>query len=152
MPDHLDTNLLAASCFGQGQVLVTPMHMALIAAGIANKGVIMTPHLVDQVLDDKQDIVYKTEIKPWITPLSQDEAAKITSAMITAVNQGTAAPGALPDVRWPEKPDRQSRAEMKNPMAGTLPLLRRIIRWWRWPCWWSTAGQEEARPPRSPRP
>lgn len=99
VPDHLDTNLLAASCFGQGQVLVTPMHMALIAAGIANKGVIMTPHLVDQVLDDKQDIVYKTEIKPWITPLSQDEAAKITSAMITAVNQGTAAPGALPDVQ-----------------------------------------------------
>lgn len=97
IPAKLDTNLLAASSFGQGEVLVTPFHMALIAAGIANQGVIMTPHLVERVLDPSQTVIYEQKSEPWLTPLTKEEANKITSAMITAVTSGTAAPGALPD-------------------------------------------------------
>ena len=99
LPATLTTNLLAASAFGQGEVLVTPFHMALIAAGIANRGVIMTPHLVERVLDPAQTVMYQQKPQPWLTALSKDEAAKITSAMVTAVTDGTAAPGALPDVQ-----------------------------------------------------
>ena len=99
MPTTLTTNLLAASAFGQGEVLVTPFHMALIAAGIANHGVIMTPHLVERVLDPTQAVIYEQKPQPWLNALSKDEADKITSAMVTAVNDGTAAPGALPDVQ-----------------------------------------------------
>lgn len=99
VPDHMDTNLLAASTFGQGEVLVSPFHMALITAAIANQGVMMTPHLVEQVFDDQQDSVYKRKISPWLTPLTTEEAEKIASAMITAVNDGTASPGALPGVQ-----------------------------------------------------
>lgn len=99
IPAKLPTNLLAASTFGQGEVLVTPFHMALIAAGIANHGVIMTPHLVERVLDPAQTVVFKQKPQPWLTALSKEEADKITSAMVTAVTDGTAAPGALPDVQ-----------------------------------------------------
>lgn len=99
IPSTLNTNLLAASAFGQGEVLVTPFHMALITAGIANHGVMMAPHLVERVLDSNQNVVFEQKSQPWLTALSKDEADKITSAMITAVTDGTAAPGALPDVQ-----------------------------------------------------
>lgn len=97
-PASLSTNLLAASTFGQGEVLVSPFHMALITAGIANHGVIMTPHIVERVLDPSQTTLFERKPEPWLTALSKEEADKITSAMVTAVTDGTAAPGALPNV------------------------------------------------------
>lgn len=99
LPETLPVNLLAASAFGQGEVLVTPFHMALIAAGIANHGVIMTPRLVERVLDSSQNNIFEQKPQPWLNALSKVEADKITSAMVTAVTDGTAAPGALPDVQ-----------------------------------------------------
>lgn len=99
LPASLSTNLLAASAFGQGEVLVSPFHMALVAAGVANHGVIMEPYLVERVLDPTQTVVHEHKPQPWLTALSKVEADKITSAMITAVNEGTAAPGALPNVQ-----------------------------------------------------
>lgn len=99
VPSQLSTNLLAASSFGQGQVLVSPFHMALVTAGIANHGVIMTPHIVDRVIDANQNVLYKTSPKSWLTALSTEEANKIKSAMITAVNDGTAAPGGIQGIQ-----------------------------------------------------
>lgn len=99
VPKQLNTNLLAASSFGQGEVLVSPFHMALVAAGIANHGVIMVPHIVGQVMDDKQNVLYKTSPKSWLTALSAEEADKIKSAMIAAVNEGTAAPGGISGIQ-----------------------------------------------------
>ena len=99
IPAKLTTNLLAASTFGQGEVLVTPFHMALITAGIANHGVIMTPHLVERVLDPTQNVIFEQKPQPWLTALSKEEADKITSAMVTAVTDGTAVPGAIPNVQ-----------------------------------------------------
>ncbi|AET70131.1 cell division protein FtsI/penicillin-binding protein 2 [Desulfosporosinus orientis DSM 765] len=97
-PTSLNTNLLAASTFGQGEVLVSPFHMALITAGIANHGVIMTPHIIERVLDPSQNTLFEQKPEPWLTALSKEESDKITSAMVTAVTEGTAAPGALPNV------------------------------------------------------
>ena len=99
MPAKLTENVLAASAFGQGEVEVSPFHMALITAGVANKGVIMTPHIVERVLDATQTVVFQQNPEPWLTALSKEEAAKITSAMVTAVNEGTAAPGEIPNVQ-----------------------------------------------------
>ncbi|BAE84475.1 peptidoglycan glycosyltransferase [Desulfitobacterium sp. LBE] len=95
VPSRMDDNLLAASAFGQGEVLVSPFHMALITAGIANQGVIMKPHIVDQVMDENQNVLYIKKPEPWLTPLSSQEAERIKSAMVTAVNEGTAAPGGI---------------------------------------------------------
>ncbi|HWQ89437.1 MAG TPA: penicillin-binding transpeptidase domain-containing protein [Desulfitobacteriaceae bacterium] len=98
-PRRLDANLLAASAFGQGQVLTSPLHMALITAAIANDGVIMAPHLVQRVRDSKENLLYQAQVKPWLTALSAQEAETITEAMVAAVTSGTAARGALPQVQ-----------------------------------------------------
>ena len=65
---------------GQGELLVTPMQMAVISATIANNGVRMQPYLVYDSL-----AIRKTE-----RVFSRTVAAKITEAMILAVNNGTA--------------------------------------------------------------
>lgn len=99
VPESLNLNLFAASTFGQGQVMVSPFHIALITAGVANNGKIMVPHLIDSVLDSKQNKIYKSKPEVWLTPLNEYEAEKIKSAMVLAVNQGTASPGSLPWVQ-----------------------------------------------------
>jgi penicillin-binding protein A len=40
---------LASAAFGQGEVLVTPLQMALVAATVANDGVMMRPYLVESL-------------------------------------------------------------------------------------------------------
>ena len=47
--DVASVNELAWSGVGQGRVLVTPLHMAMIASGVANGGVMMEPKLVRQI-------------------------------------------------------------------------------------------------------
>lgn len=42
---------LAATGYGQGEVLVTPLEMAQVAAAIANGGELMAPRLVDRIVD-----------------------------------------------------------------------------------------------------
>lgn len=99
LPTSLEINLFAESTFGQGQVMISPFHIALITAGIANKGEIMVPHLIDRVINTKQNVIYKSQPESWLAALSSDEAEKIKSGMILAVNEGTASPGALPGIR-----------------------------------------------------
>ena len=46
----MDKAHVAQASFGQGEVLATPLQMALAACAVANGGKIMKPYLVDQVL------------------------------------------------------------------------------------------------------
>jgi len=117
IPDTLDLNLFAASTFGQGQVMISPFHVALITAGVANGGKIMVPKLIDRVLDSKQNIIYESTPEVWLTPLSEDEAEKVKSGMILAVNQGTASPGALSGVQIAAKTGSAEPGGNKNTHA-----------------------------------
>lgn len=99
IPGDLDTNLLAASAFGQGEVLVSPFHMALITAGIANQGVMMKPYLVERILDPEQNVIVRNRPEIWLNPLTPVVAEKVKSAMIMAVNEGTAKPGAIDGIQ-----------------------------------------------------
>ena len=42
--------LIMQTAIGQGNTLVSPMHMALITSAIANDGVLMKPYLIDKVV------------------------------------------------------------------------------------------------------
>lgn len=65
-PSHSsnEKGLIAQSGIGQGEVTATPLQMALVAAGIANNGVIMKPKIVDKVVDVNNVIIadYKDEV------------------------------------------------------------------------------------------
>jgi penicillin-binding protein 2 len=44
---------------GQGDILVTPIQLISFISSIANSGKIYKPHLIKQVLDENQEIIYK---------------------------------------------------------------------------------------------
>jgi len=80
----------AYSAFGQQDVIATPLQMALVAAGIANRGVIMTPHVMRDVHDSSGNLLTTYTPKPWITATNPLTAAAVTSLMQSVVTNGTA--------------------------------------------------------------
>ena len=53
----LDDAQTALTGFGQGKVIATPLQMAMVAAGIANDGVVMNPRLIDSVIGNDLSVV-----------------------------------------------------------------------------------------------
>jgi peptidoglycan glycosyltransferase len=80
----------AYSAFGQQDVTATALQMALVAAGIGNQGVIMTPHAMSQIRDSQGNLVSVYKPKPWLTATTPGTAALVTSLMQAVVTSGTA--------------------------------------------------------------
>ena len=82
--------LLAIHGFGQGQVQVTPLHMAMIASTVANGGVMMKPHVVDNTQTRSGAIINTTAPTAWKTAMAPSTAATLTQLMIGVATNGTA--------------------------------------------------------------
>lgn len=80
---------LAACGIGQGKLLVTPLNMALVAAAIANDGVIMEPYMVEKAIYPSGRVAYVTKPKAWKTAVSGSVADMIEDMMIECVETGT---------------------------------------------------------------
>ncbi len=74
---------LANAAYGQGETLVTPLQMALVAATIADRGTLMKPHLVTQISGPGNDTPIGPEV--WRQVVSPEVAAVIEAAMVRAV-------------------------------------------------------------------
>jgi peptidoglycan glycosyltransferase len=83
--------LLAIHGFGQGQVQVTPLHMAMITSSVANAGVMMKPFVVQQTLTHNRNVIRRTNPEAWKTTMSATTAATMTQLMIGVAQSGTAA-------------------------------------------------------------
>lgn len=97
-PEKMNRPLLASSAIGQGEVLVSPLQMALVAAAIANDGVIMRPYFLDRVQDPSGRVVYKNEPRPWLKATDGEVAKVIKKAMVAVVRDGTGREASLPGV------------------------------------------------------
>ena len=75
---------LANAAYGQGQTLVTPLQMALVAATVANDGVLMEPHLVLEATGKAGTTTVSEEVIDRV--IGPGIAAEIGSAMQLAVN------------------------------------------------------------------
>jgi peptidoglycan glycosyltransferase len=79
----------AAVGMGQGKILVTPLQMALITAGIANDGVVMKPYLVNRV-ETANGFVLKDRNPDGLYRLTTPEiAAQVKDMMYEVVEKGT---------------------------------------------------------------
>ncbi len=73
---------------GQGQLLTTPMHMAMICSAIANNGTLMRPYIVDNIT--KNNIMIKdTSPKTMGQAITEDCADYVAQRMLEAVKGGT---------------------------------------------------------------
>ena len=83
----------AYAAFGQGSNVVgTALQMALVADGIANRGVIMTPHLMRDIHDTAGNLLAQYQPKSWLTATNPLTATAVTSLMQQVVSNpiGTA--------------------------------------------------------------
>ena len=89
---------LAKSAIGQQDVSATPLQMALVAAGIANNGVIMTPHVMSEVRDAEGEVIQRYEPKPWTTAAPPDVAQTTRDMMVNVVDRGSGTRAQIPGV------------------------------------------------------
>jgi penicillin-binding protein A len=84
---------------GQDKLEVTPLQMAQVAAAIANRGRLMTPHLTARVVDPDGRTV--DTIKPHVQSvvMKSSTAAAVTSMMEAVVSEGTGTSAQIPGVR-----------------------------------------------------
>lgn len=90
--------VLAQTALGQNAVRASPLEMALVAAGIANGGEIMTPHVLADVRDQDGEVIDRYEPTPWMRATSPEVAAQLTQAMRVVAEQGTATRLQVPGV------------------------------------------------------
>ena len=84
--DSAETMMTA---IGQGKTVVTPYHMAMITAAIANGGTLMKPYLVDQITNYTGTTVKKYMPEKYADLMTSAEAAQLTEYMTDVVNDGT---------------------------------------------------------------
>jgi len=75
--------------FGQERLLVTPLQMAMLAAGIANDGVVMEPQVVDSIVSPKGSIVVRSKPNELGRAVTAETAGAVGSMMRDAVERGT---------------------------------------------------------------
>ena len=82
--------LLAIRGFGQSEVQMVPLHMAMVAGTVANGGRMMTPYAVESIYDQADRILDQTSPSVWKTPISPQVAEIERRLMIGVAERGTA--------------------------------------------------------------
>lgn len=80
----------AQTVIGQGETLVTPMHMCMVISSIANDGILMKPKMVSQIIDKNGKVVEDFSIKEYKELFTKDEADILKQYLRAVVENGTA--------------------------------------------------------------
>jgi penicillin-binding protein A len=84
-----DTNMVADTGFGQGQLQMSPLHLAMLSAAFVNDGRLMTPFLVASVTDENGNTTWRAEPDVWQRAVSAQTARNVESMMVNAVENGS---------------------------------------------------------------
>jgi penicillin-binding protein A len=84
--------------FGQEALLATPLQMAMVAAGVGNRGAVMEPHVVDRVTNPNGGVVTRTKAKKLSQAVSTRTARELTQMMEGAVQSGTGTAAQIPGI------------------------------------------------------
>ena len=84
--------------FGQERLQVTPLQMAMVAGGVANKGVVMEPYAVQKIRAPDGQTIRKTEPHELGRAISPKTAEELTSMMTQVVQSGTGTAAQIPGV------------------------------------------------------
>jgi peptidoglycan glycosyltransferase len=111
--DFFDQNLplLGQTAIGQNTVRATPLQMALVAAGIANGGQVMRPHVLGEVRSEEGRVVHRPAPEMWTRATSPQVAALIRDAMIVTATEGTARALQVPGVTTAGKTGTAQRGD-----------------------------------------
>ncbi len=87
--DTDDAQLIQTS-IGQGKTLITPLHLNMITAAIANDGVLMEPYVVDRIQSADGRLIKSYTSKAYGSLITEEESKILQGLMIEVVESGTA--------------------------------------------------------------
>jgi len=119
-----DANLpqTAQSAIGQFDVSATPLQMAMVAATIGNRGVLMNPDLAHEVRAPDLSVLHTTrpdEIREVISPQTADTLAQM---MATVVEEGTGSNAKIDGIRVGGKTGTAQQGSNRKPHAWFVSL------------------------------
>jgi penicillin-binding protein A len=85
--------------FGQERMLTTPLQMAMVAAAVANHGVVMKPYVVGRVTGPGGGVVKRTHPEKYKRAMRTSTANEITRMMEAVVTGGTGTAAQIPGIR-----------------------------------------------------
>lgn len=94
----LEAPQLAQSGIGQFEVAATPLQMAMVAAGIANDGIVMRPYVIESVLAPNLSVLDETDPEEYERALDSGDAQAMRQMMISTVQSGTGTSARIPNV------------------------------------------------------
>lgn len=106
---------LAIGTFGQG-FTVTPIQMLTAVAAVANGGYLVQPHVVDQIVDDKGNIVKASSTETKRQVISQETSRRMCEMLRINAVQGSGKNGYVPGYRIAGK----TGTSEKNPKGEGL--------------------------------
>jgi penicillin-binding protein A len=89
-PIHENSAVLAQASIGQNDVKATPLQMAMVAAAIANEGLMMAPRVVSEIRAADGGNYERFEPSLWRVSMSPDAAEVLRDAMVNVAENGTA--------------------------------------------------------------
>jgi len=98
VPAEMNKPQLAQSSIGQYDVRVTPLQMAMVAAGVANRGVVMKPYLVESVIGSDLAVIESADPQELSQAVTPEVAGQLTRMMEAVVNDGTGTKAQIPGV------------------------------------------------------
>ena len=99
--DPKDQNLVDAGRlgFGQERMLVTPLQNLMVAATIANGGVVPRPYVVQRIVGPDGSIIRDTKSSNLGRAIKPQTAAELTQMMVSVVQAGTGTAAQIPGVQ-----------------------------------------------------
>ena len=116
-PKGMDAPQLMLSSFGQSNVRVTPLQIAMISAAIANGGQLMQPTLIESVIAPDLTVIEPFQEEVFSEPISAQTAATVAALMVNNVSNGAAGSARISGV---EVGGKTGTAQNSEGSANTL--------------------------------
>ncbi len=90
MNEDLTISEMMQTSIGQGRIQITPLHLNMITAAIANNGIMMKPYDISHVESHNGTIIKTFSPSSYGRVMSEQEAQILTELMTAVVEEGTA--------------------------------------------------------------
>jgi peptidoglycan glycosyltransferase len=98
VPADMNEPQTAQAAIGQYDVRATPLQMAMVAAGVANNGRVMSPYLVQSVIGSDLSVIESADPSELSEAVTSDVAAQLRDMMIQVVERGSGTRAQIPGV------------------------------------------------------